>query len=93
MRPVANRKTLERGSRGSNPLSSAKKFMKNQHTVYVVYDEARDQYYGSSGWRGLVSLEDAKIFSKKNTASACSNRWKKCKVVPCTLTVHHDKAE
>lgn len=67
--------------------------MKDTQTVYVVRDATSELYYGSGGWRGLVPLEDAKIFSKKNTATACSNRWKKCKVVPCTLTVHHEQAE
>jgi hypothetical protein len=58
-----------------------------KHTVYVVYDKKKDLYYGSNTlW--LVPLKDAKIFSKKSTASACANR-SKCEVVECTLTIHH----
>ena len=57
-------------------------------TVYVVHSKEKDLYYGSATYAGLVPLKDAKIFSKRNTASACSNRYKKCEVVPCTLIVH-----
>ena len=55
-------------------------------TVYVVYNKKKDLYYGSKTW-SLVSLKDAKIFSKRNTASACCNRVQNCVVVPCTLRV------
>jgi hypothetical protein len=55
-------------------------------TVYVVKDIIDEKYYGSNRW-GLVELKDAKIFSKKGTATACANRMRECKVLTCTLVI------
>jgi hypothetical protein len=56
------------------------------HTVYVVKHMTKEKYYGSGVW-GLVDLKDAKIFSKKGTATACANRARACKVMTCKLVV------
>jgi hypothetical protein len=60
-------------------------------TVYVVRHVTKEAYYGSGVW-GLVDLKDAKIFSKKGTATACSNRMRDCKVLTCKLIIedHND---
>lgn len=59
-----------------------------ERTVYIVRNPGGTYYGSGGGFCNAVPFKDAKVFSKKNTASACAGRGSV--VVPCTLVVPDD---